>query len=142
MKRILIWIVGSALVLGAGVAIWNFGGFGGISQLEAMVQNGKLAGCPKHTLRQMADGFLSSPDWERGKSRDGLEFVNLRGGVVYLDKPVNAAIQFVVDRKAGKFTVNAFALNGIPQNGSFRRALIRKMCKRATELAGKKEKPE
>ncbi|MEE8435020.1 MAG: hypothetical protein V3S64_09565 [bacterium] len=139
MKTILIGIGALAGISIVAWAIWDVPGGGEISALEAMVQNGKLERCPKHTLRQMADSFLSSPAWEKGKTRDGLEFVNVRGGVIYLEKPVNAAVQFMVNRKAGKFTLHAFELNGIPQNGPFRRALIRKMCDRAAIFTLKKE---
>lgn len=139
MKTILIGIFVLAGISIAAWAIWNGSGGGKISALEAMVINGKLERCPEHTLGQLADGFLSSPVWEKGKTKDGLEFVNVRGGVIYLEKPVSAAMQFLVDLKAGKFTLYAFELNSIPQNGPFRRALIRKMCDRAAILTLKKE---
>lgn len=139
MKTLLIGIGLLAAISIAAWAFWKGSGGGQISALAAMVQNRKLERCPNHTLKQMADGFLASPAWETGKTRDGLEFVNLRGGVIYLEKPVRAAVQFLVDRKAGKFTLHAFELNGIPQDGPFRRALIRKMCDRAATLFLKKK---
>lgn len=139
MKTVLIGIGLLAGIFIAAWAIWNFSGGGEISALEAMVQNGKMERCPESTLGQMAGGFLSSPAWDQGKTRDGMEFVNVRGGVIYLEKQVDAALQFMVDRKAGKFTLHAFELNGIPQNGPFQRALIRKMCDRAAIFTLKKE---
>ncbi|MCH8077583.1 MAG: hypothetical protein IIC13_15365 [SAR324 cluster bacterium] len=139
MKKMLIGLGLLAMISIAAAAIWYAPGSGGNSPLEAMVRNGKLERCPKHTLSQMADSFLSSPAWERGKTRDGLEFVNVRGGLIYMEKPVEAAVQFMVDRKAGKFTLHAFELNGIPQTGPFRRALIRKMCDRAALVTLEKE---
>ena len=140
MKKMLIGIVVLAGISIAAVAIWQVSSGGGeIPALAALVRNGKLEQCPKSTLGQMADSFLSSPAWEKGKTRDGLEFVNVRGGLIYLDKPVEAAVQFMVDRKAEKFTLHAFELNGIPQTGPFRRALIRKMCDKAASAALKKE---
>ena len=81
----------------------------------------------------MADGFMSSPRWESGKTESGQEFVNIRGGVTYLEKPVDAAAQFFVDRKAGTFAFQAFELNGIPQNQLIQRELIQKMCASASK---------
>lgn len=76
---------------------------------------------------------MASPRWESGKTVSGQEFVNIRGGVAYLQKPVDAAAQFFVDRKAGTFAFQAFELNGIPQNQLIQQELIQKMCASASK---------
>lgn len=134
MKKIFKW---GGIVIGLWIVaavIWSvIGGGGGDSELVSMVQNGKLQWCPNSTVKQMADGFMASPRWESGKMKNGQEFVNIRGGVTYLQKPVDAAVQFVVDRKAGTFAFQAFELNGIPQNRLIQRELIQKMCASAAK---------
>ena len=131
MKKKLKWagiIIGLIIVA---AVVFNSGG--GDSELVSMVQNGKLQWCPNSTLKQMADGFMASPSWESGKLESGQEFVNIRGGITYLQKPVDAAVQFFVDRKAGTLAFQAFELNGIPQNRLIQRELIQKMCASAAK---------
>ena len=132
MKKIAKWggiIIGLWIVA---AVIWSVIGGGGDSELVSMVQNGKLQWCPNSTVKQMADGFMASPRWESGETDSGQEFVNIRGGVTYLQKPVDAAVQFIVDREAGTLAFEAFELNGIPQNRLVQRELIQKMCASAS----------
>ena len=134
MKKISKW---AGIIIGLWIVaavIWNaIGGGSGDSELVSMVQGGKLEWCTNSTLKQMADGFMASPRWESGKMENGQEFVNIRGGITYLQKPVDAAVQFFVDRKSGRFAFQAFELNGIPQNRLIQRELIQKMCANAVK---------
>ena len=134
MKKFFKWVgIIVGLIIVAAVVVNVIGG-GGDSDLEAMVQSGKIEMCPDYTVKQMADNFMASPRWESGKTEAGQEFVNVRGGIAYMDKPVDAAAQFFVDREKGTFAFQAFELNGIPQNRAIQRELIQKMC----ESAGQK----
>ena len=133
MKKLFKWvgiIIGLIIVA---VVVFSVIGGGGDPELVSMVQNGKMEWCPDYTVKQMADGFMASPRWESGKTESGQEFVNIRGGVTYLQKPVDAAAQFFVDRKAGTLAFQAFELNGIPQNRLIQRELIQKMCESASK---------
>ncbi len=128
MKKIFKWVgIVVGLIIVAAVVL-NVVGGGGDSELVSMVQGGKLEWCPNYTVKQMADSFMASPQWESGKMESGQEFVNIRGGITYMQKPVDAAAQFLVDRKAGTLAFEAFELNGIPQNRLIQRELIQKMC--------------
>ena len=131
MKKFFKWVgIVVGLIIVAAVVFSVMSG-GGDPELEAMVQNGKMEWCPDYTVKQMADSFCASPSWESGKIEGGQEFVNVRGGVTYMEKPVDAAAQFFVDRKKGTFAFQAFELNGIPQNRVIQRELIQKMCESA-----------
>ncbi len=129
MKKIFKWVgIVVGLIIVAVVVLNIIGGGGGDTELVSMVQSGKMEWCPNYTVKQMADAFMASPQWESGKTESGQEFVNIRGGITYLQKPVDAAAQFFVDRKAGTLAFEAFELNGIPQNRLIQRELIQKMC--------------
>lgn len=104
----------------------------GTSKAVAMVKGGTLSLCPGHTVEQMVNGFLDSPSWESGESKNGAEFVNVSGGITLSGKPVNAVVQFTVDEAGGTFQYNAFEINEVPQNNFMATALFKKMCDSAT----------
>lgn len=94
----------------------------------AMVKNGSLNSCSGHTVEEMVNGFLSSPSWDSGTSDSGAEFVNIKGGITYHDKPVEATLQFVVNKKDKTFQFQAFEMNGVPESNLIAMALLKKMC--------------
>ena len=53
--------------------------------------------------------------------------VNATGKITYMDKEVKAEIQFIVNKDNGTFNMNAFEMNGIPQNVFMVAGLINKM---------------
>ena len=128
MKKIFKWvgiIIGLLIVV---VVLLQMIGGGGDPALVGIVKNGNIQMCPQHTVDRLADSFMASPSWESVKADDGNEYVNIRGGITLQGKPVDAAMQFAVDRETGAFTFNAFELNGIPQNQIIQAELIAKMC--------------
>ena len=76
----------------------------------------------------MAEGFMRSPSWESLVSHDGKTYVNLKGGVLFSEKPVTAVIQFLVPEDSKEFEFNALEFNGVPQNRFVAIALLNKMC--------------
>jgi len=96
-----------------------------------LVKGGHFVDHDNKTVGEAVDGFFSNPRWESfaGMGDDSTEkmVVNVQGGMTYMEKPVDATLQFTVDMASGAFKVNAFELNGIPQNGFMISGLINKM---------------
>ena len=90
------------------------------------IKGGSLNNCPGKTVGQMVSGFMSSPKWSSGKSTDGQEFVNVKGGIMYQDKEVTALIQFLVN--GDSFELGAVEFNGVPQISLMGLGLLNKMC--------------
>jgi hypothetical protein len=93
----------------------------------ALVQNGHLKDYPNITIGKAAAGFMDNPSWDSGVSDDGARFVNVRGQVRYLDKTVDAFLQFEVYPDKQTFEVRALEFNGVPQNNLIKLALLAKM---------------
>ena len=54
------------------------------------IQEGTFNDCSKATIGNLADNFFSNPSWEAIVGTDGNNYVNLSGGMTYLDEPVDA----------------------------------------------------
>lgn len=91
-----------------------------------MVKGGTLNNCPNKTIEQMVDGYMASPSWESGVADDGKTYVTIKGGITYNEKPVDAAVQFVVGEKTFQF--QAIEINEVPMNGLVGLSLLSKMC--------------
>ena len=123
------------IVVGSFAGLLTLGGIvhaarsGSISEdrLVRVVRNGHLLQYPNKTVGKAVDGFFGDPKWESGKAEDGSSIVNVQGTMRYMDKEVNARVQFVVDESTGGFELHAFEMNGIPQNGIMKQVLIAKM---------------
>jgi hypothetical protein len=126
------WLVPSVI----GIPIFCFlvlGVFAGFANLQvndstvALVRTGYLKSYPGTPIDIAFDHFLGNPRWESGKSSSGQVFVNVEGEMTYVDKPVHATVQFLVNPNSGTFEVGAFELNGVPQNEILTLALIAKV---------------
>lgn len=93
-----------------------------------LVKNGTLNACPNQTIKQIVDGFFGSPKWESGQSDQGVKFVNIRGEMTYMNKPVEGMVQFKINNDGNTFNYQAFEMNGIPQNNLVAMQLLSKMC--------------
>lgn len=93
-----------------------------------LVKNGTLNACPGQTIKQVVDSFFGSPKWESGQSDQGVKFVNIRGEMTYMNKPVEGLVQFRINSDGNTFNYQAFEMNGIPQNNMIAMQLISKMC--------------
>jgi len=94
-----------------------------------MVKKGTLRSCPNSTVERMVDSFMENPKWESGKTDNGMEYVNVEGGITFNEKPVTAKVQFLINMKNKTFTYNASQINEVPQNNFMAVALFTKMCK-------------
>ena len=89
-----------------------------------IVKDGNFAGYPDHTVGEAVSCFFGSPKWASVQGEDGNTYVNLTGRMTFLEEPVDALVQFRVDKDAGTFEVNAFELNDIPQANAMTLALV------------------
>lgn len=124
----------------------------GESKEIQIVKNGYLNGHPERTIGDAVNNFFGSPKWESGVGIDGetkgKTLVNVKGKMMFMDKEVTAALQFIVEKENGTFRLNACELNGIPQNMIMYAALIEKMYQSqpktasATKNIAAQNKPE
>jgi hypothetical protein len=91
----------------------------------SLVKNGHLEGYPDVTVGHLADHFLESPQWSAGEDDNGDRFVNVSGKMTYMDKPVQALIQFTIHEE--RFDLHAFEMNGIPQNNLWKAEFFAKV---------------
>ena len=91
------------------------------------VKNATLSSHPGKTIGEAASSFMGLPRWEGGVSDKGKHFVNVRGKIKFMEKDVEAVLQFTLDSDAGTFQATALEFNGIPQNQLIMNALIQKM---------------
>jgi hypothetical protein len=105
----------------------------GPSSAVLVVQGGKMKGCPSKTVKQMVDGFMESPVWESFLTDFGEVMVNIHGGIMSNDKPVNLQLQFQVKHeplrhKGGTFKYYTLQLDDSPQNSLVALELLETMC--------------
>ena len=93
----------------------------------SMVKNGHLNINTSISLGKAIDGFFGSPKWESIIAADGNHYVNVKGDIMYMDKKIEALLQYKVDIKSNTFEFHALEFNGIPQNVIVYSALISKM---------------
>lgn len=88
-------------------------------------------GYENKTIGDAVDDFFANPKWEAGIPVDeefaGKTLINCMGEITYDDIPVMAEIQFVLDEKTGEFELNAFEINGVPQNQYMQNVLLEAM---------------
>ena len=95
---------------------------------EKIVRSGSFDACKGATVDGMVKGFFGSPSWATIKADDGNTYVNIKGAMTFMEKPVTGLVQFRVDQNTGRFETNAFEMNGIPQNGLMLYGLLSKLC--------------
>lgn len=115
MTKIIELVVACILLVAAIAYAVSFSGGRGDKYVQ-MVRGGILDGYPQKTVGEAFDDFLDNPKWESGVSEDGERFVNVKGGILYLNKEAELAVQFFVDEKNEAFQYNACEINGVPQN--------------------------
>ena len=89
---------------------------GGSDRYIKMVKGGTLDGYPQKTVGRAFDDFLNNPKWESGLTEEGKRFVNVKGGILYLDEKANIVVQFFIDKDNNRFSYNASEINGVPLN--------------------------
>ena len=93
-----------------------------------LVKNGVFDFCPQKTVKQMVNGYIANPKWEAFVATDGEDYVNVTGQISYFDKPVDMLLQFQVNTDSERFEVNAFEMDGVPQNYFMSDSLLENMC--------------
>ena len=112
----IVWLVESELPKSLGLSNPNV----------KRIKSSTLSSCPNKTLERMINGFMAYPIWTGGESEEGNIFVNVKGGIIFQEKEVDAALQFSVNKD--NFRVRALELNEIPQNQLMITSLLIKMC--------------
>ena len=88
----------------------------GGDQYVQFVKGGTLDNYPQATIGDAFDNFLSNAKWESLLADDGNRYVNVEGGALYNEKEVKVAVQFLIDPDEEGLGINAFEINGVPQN--------------------------
>ncbi len=104
----------------------NFGSSAGSSEI-VLVKNGTLSSYPNKTVEEAVNGFFGNPRWEKIIAEDGNTYVNVTGNITYMEKEVSAVIQFRIHETNNTFEINAFEINGVPQNNFILIGLLSKM---------------
>lgn len=98
------------------------------SEAVSLVKGGTIKACPLSTLGDMADAFLSNPEWSDFTATTGETVVELTGGMTYDGMPVTARMQFDTNVPLGTFEVGYLEIGGVGQNLLVTSALLTKMC--------------
>jgi hypothetical protein len=92
----------------------------------SVVKNGSLNECSHTTLGEMANAYMSNPNWSDFIADSGGTVVELSGGITYSGMEVTALIQFDVYGTA--FEASYLGFNGVDQNQFMLNTLLTKMC--------------
>lgn len=88
----------------------------GDNRYISLVKEGyPLDGSSSISYGEAFDYFFSNPTWEYFESTEDEDIVEFTGGCTYLDSPVTACIQFVLDVDNSTFEVSYVDFNGVPQ---------------------------
>ena len=98
--------------------------FGRDDKYVSMVKGGTLEAYPQTTVGNAFGDFMPDAKWESLLADDGKRYVNVRGTIQYMEKDVEAVVQFLIDSDNDRFEYNAFEMNGIPQNNLMFWALL------------------
>ena len=103
----------------------------GASADENLVKNGHLGMCPKHTVDQLIDGFIGSPQWASKAINDSKTAVAVRGNVQWQGKPAVMELQFLTDKSTGNFSYEGLIIDGEAQAKLIGNGIFLKMCAQA-----------
>ena len=96
------------------------------------IKNSSFDLCSNFTIENRVNNFFSNPKWEAIKADNGMDYVNLYGGITFMEKPVDAAVQFsglslyelMNPSEVVSVSIVAFELNEIPQNQIDRKSVV------------------
>ncbi len=123
------WMFLALVVAGIGAACGDDDKVVGAGDDRALsiVQDGHFTDHPEYSVGEAVACFVGNPKWSSLEGEDGNTYVNVTGRITFLDEPVDALVQFRVNKDAGTFALNAFEMNDIPQNDLLKLALIEAM---------------
>lgn len=107
-------------------------GCGGADSRLSLVKNGVMDFCPQVSVKEMVNSYIANPDWEAFVATDGKDYVNVEGQIYYYEELTDMLLQFKVNTASSRFEVNAFEIDGIPQNVFMSNALLENMCDEAS----------
>lgn len=87
----------------------------GETEMVSLIKNGTLENYPEKNLGIAIDNYFGTPYWTSGESEDGEKFVNIEGRILFMDKEVDALLQYTISADNTSFEYSALELNGIPQ---------------------------
>ena len=90
------------------------------------VKDAYLTSCPTATLGEMADAFMSGPNWTDFPSDSGGTIVELTGEISYDGFPSTALIQF--ELSGASFEASYLGINDVDQSLITLNILLNKMC--------------
>ena len=90
------------------------------------VKDAYLTSCPTATLGEMADAFMSGPNWTDFPSDSGGTIVELTGEISYDGFPSTALIQF--ELSGASFEASYLGINDVDQSLITLNVLLNKMC--------------
>ena len=73
------------------------------------------------------ENYFGTPYWTSGESEEGEKFVNVEGTVYFMDKEVDALLQYKISEDNTSFEYSALELNGVPQSNLIYFGLIESM---------------
>lgn len=90
------------------------------------VKDAYIQACSTATLGEMADAFMSDPQWRDFTGTSGNTIVELTGGISFDGLPAEALIQFEIS--GGSFEATYLGINDVDQNLLMLSSLLDKMC--------------
>jgi hypothetical protein len=98
------------------------------SKMDDKIKKGYFDSCKKATVEQLVNNFFNNPKWESFVSPDDDKYhLNVSGQIQYEEKPAKALIQFEELENEG-WQINAFEINGEPQEDEVMIELVSEMC--------------
>lgn len=98
------------------------------SQLDDSIKQGYFDNCKKATVEKLVGNFFENPKWESFMATDDKYHCNVSGRITYDNQPVKATIQFEI-LEDERWQINAFEINGEPQQDAMIESLVTEMCK-------------
>ena len=99
----------------------------GDSEMVSIVKNGTLKNYTEKKLGTAIDNYFRDPYWSSGVSENGEKFVNIEGRMLFMDKEVDALLQYMISEDNTSFEYSALELNGVPQSALIYLGLIESM---------------
>ena len=98
------------------------------SKMDDIIKKGYFNNCKKATVEQLVNNFFSNPKWESFVSPDDDKYhLNVSGQIQYDEKPAKVIIQFE-ELENEEWQINAFTINGEPQEDEIILELVSEMC--------------
>ena len=106
------------------------------SGMDKIIKEGYFDACKNHNVETLVKSFFANPEWVSFVSPDDNKYhLNASGQITYFGKVVNAVIQFEMEGEE-RWKINAFEINGQPQDDEMIIELISEMCTAASNKNG------